>query len=555
MDSQLIVDVNSLSGSAQIALLEDGNLVEMRTQHSKSLFSVGNIYLGQVRKVKENINAAFVDIGSKKQGFLPLKDLGQHYPFMVQQVKQLLKENRGKVATGAELLEQFAWVGPSSAEEVAKLPGKHDSIANHVKVGQYILVKIEREPYSNKGPTLTGMLSIAGHFMVLLPFANKVHISSRIENREEAQRLQRLVQSIIPKGMGVIIRTAAQGKKSSVLHAELQSLIDSWQNCLIQLCHASMTPQLILGELNSSAALLRDNLNESYSSIWVNNRQVYDELRAYLATIAPENVEKVKFYNVQRVPIFDHFDVTKQIKRLLGKTVMFHKGSYLIIQHPEAFHVIDVNSGSGAKRAGTPEETAFEVNLAACDEIARQLRLRDMGGIIVIDFIDMNKSEHRRKILERMQELMKNDKVTHKVIPITEVGLMQITRQRQRPEQRVNTMETCPCCGGTGKVESTLMLEDEITNKVIDLCLQHKGAKYDIRVHPFVEAYFNRGLFSLRHKLNMQYGGRFRFVADSSLPLMSYHIYDREGNEIDGFASDPFDEEEPTTPFADDNEG
>ena len=222
--------MNSLSGSAQIALLEDGNLVEMRTQHSKSLFSVGNIYLGQVRKVKENINAAFVDIGSKKQGFLPLKDLGQHYPFMVQQVKQLLKENRGKVATGAELLEQFAWVGPSSAEEVAKLPGKHDSIANHVKVGQYILVKIEREPYSNKGPTLTGMLSIAGHFMVLLPFANKVHISSRIENREEAQRLQRLVQSIIPKGMGVIIRTAAQGKKSSVLHAELQSLIDSWQN-------------------------------------------------------------------------------------------------------------------------------------------------------------------------------------------------------------------------------------------------------------------------------------------------------------------------------------
>ena len=392
---------------------------------------------------------------------------------MVQQVKQLLKDHRGKTPSGAELLEQFAWVGPTSAEEAAKLPGKHDPIAKHVKVGQYILVKIEREPYSNKGPTLTGVLSIAGHFMVLLPFANKVHLSSRIENREEAQRLQRLVQSIVPRGMGVIIRTAAQGKKSSVLHAELQSLIDSWQNCLIQLCHASMTPQLILGELNSSAALLRDNLNESYSNIWVNSRQVYDELRAYLATIAPENVEKVKFYSAQRVPIFDHFDVTKQIKRLLGKTVMFHKGSYLIIQHPEAFHVIDVNSGSGAKRAGTPEETAFEVNLAACDEIARQLRLRDMGGIIVIDFIDMSKSEHRRKILERMQELMKKDKVTHKVIPITEVGLMQITRQRMRPEQRIDTMETCPCCGGTGKVESTLMLEDEVTNKVFYLCLLH----------------------------------------------------------------------------------
>jgi len=547
LNSQLIVDVNTLSGSAQIALLEDGNLVEVRTQQSGSLFAVGNIYLGQVRKVKENINAAFVDIGAKKQGFLPLKDLGQHYPFMVQQVKQVLKEGaKGKSIDAASLVAQFTWNGPASAEEAASLPGKHDPIAEHVKVGQFVLIKIEREPYSNKGPTLTGQLSIAGHFMVLLPFSEKVHVSSRIEDKEEAKRLQRLVQSILPKGVGVIIRTAAQGKKASVLHAELTSLLESWQSCLLQLSHSSMTPQLLLSELNSSVALLRDNLDDSYSNIWVNSRQMYEELRKYLISIAPENAEKVKYYNSQRVPIFDHFDVTKQMKRLLGKTVMFHKGSYLIIQHPEAFHVIDVNSGSGAKHASTPEATAFEVNLAACDEIVRQLRLRDMGGIIVIDFIDMSKGEHRRKIYERMQELMQNDKVTHKVLPITDFGLMQITRQRQRPEQRMDTMESCPCCGGTGKVESTLMLEDEITNKIIDLCLRHKGAKYDIRVHPFVEAYFNRGILSKARKLNLQYGGRFRFVADSSYPLMSYHVFDREGNEIDNLAarSDEFATEE-----------
>ena len=547
MNSQLIVDVNTLSGSAQIALLEDGNLVEVRTQQSGSLFAVGNIYLGQVRKVKENINAAFVDIGAKKQGFLPLKDLGQHYPFMVQQVKQVLKEGaKGKSTDATSLVAQFTWNGPTSAEEAASLPGKHDPIAEHVKIGQFVLVKIEREPYSNKGPTLTGQLSIAGHFMVLLPFSEKVHVSSRIEDKEEAKRLQRLVQSILPKGVGVIIRTAAQGKKASVLHAELTSLLESWQSCLLQLSHSSMTPQLLLSELNSSVALLRDNLDDSYSNIWVNSRQMYEELRKYLISIAPENAEKVKYYNSQRVPIFDHFDVTKQMKRLLGKTVMFHKGSYLIIQHPEAFHVIDVNSGSGAKHASTPEATAFEVNLAACDEIVRQLRLRDMGGIIVIDFIDMSKGEHRRKIYERMQELMQNDKVTHKVLPITDFGLMQITRQRQRPEQRMDTMESCPCCGGTGKVESTLMLEDEITNKIIDLCLRHKGAKYDIRVHPFVEAYFNRGILSKARKLNLQYGGRFRFVADSSYPLMSYHVFDREGNEIDNLAarSDEFATEE-----------
>ena len=318
---------------------------------------------------------------------------------MVQQVKQVLKEGaKGKSIDAASLVAQFTWNGPASAEEAASLPGKHDPIAEHVKVGQFVLIKIEREPYSNKGPTLTGQLSIAGHFMVLLPFSEKVHVSSRIEDKEEAKRLQRLVQSILPKGVGVIIRTAAQGKKASVLHAELTSLLESWQSCLLQLSHSSMTPQLLLSELNSSVALLRDNLDDSYSNIWVNSRQMYEELRKYLISIAPENAEKVKYYNSQRVPIFDHFDVTKQMKRLLGKTVMFHKGSYLIIQHPEAFHVIDVNSGSGAKHASTPEATAFEVNLAACDEIVRQLRLRDMGGIIVIDFIDMSKGEHRRNL-------------------------------------------------------------------------------------------------------------------------------------------------------------
>lgn len=542
MNSQLIVDVDTQSGSARIVLLEDGNLVEVRTQHSGALLAMGNIYLGQVRRVKENINAAFVDIGAQKQGFLPLKDIGTHYPFMLQKVKQVLKDGaKGKYAQVDELVEQFTWNGPNSEEEAASLPRKNDTITEHVKVGQLILVKIEREPYSSKGPTLTGQLSIAGHFMVLLPFSKKVHVSSRIEDKEEGKRLHRLVQSILPKGVGVIIRTAAQGKKASVLHAELSSLYESWKSCLQHLMYSNMTPQLLLSELNSSVALLRDNLDESYSSIWVNSRQMYEELREYMATIAPENAEKVKFYNSQRVPILDHFDVTKQMKRLLGKTVMFHKGSYLIIQHPEAFHVIDVNSGKGAKHANTPEDTAVEVNLAACDEIVRQLRLRDMGGIIVIDFIDMAKAEHRRMIYERVKELMLNDKVTHKVLPITDFGLMQITRQRQRPEQRMDTQESCPYCGGTGKVESTLMLEDEIKNKLMDLCAERKGIKYDVRVHPFIEAYFNRGILSIARKFNIQNKAHFRFIADSSYPLTSFHIFDREGNEVN--AVDSFDDD------------
>lgn len=533
MTSQLIIDVNKRSGEVRIALLEDGQLIEYRTQKQNAECSVGDIYLGQVRKVMQNHNAAFVNIGYKKEGFLHIKDLGPHYNFMIKQVRQTLRDKgKNKQQQPYDLTQRFTFnpPDPKDKKETPAVPEKDSKITDFVKNSQAILVQIAREPYSNKGPSLTTEISLAGRNLVLLPFSARVHISSKLSSREEGARLRRLLQSILPKGYGVIVRTAAEGKKVETLNTELSELVQRWQTCLENLTKANNTPCLLLSELSSPSALIRDNLDGSYSSIQVNDRDLYNEIRTYLGSIAPQEADIVKLYTSNKVPIFDQFDVTKQVKRLLGQTVVFHKGSYLIIQHPEAFHVIDVNSGSGAKNAETPEETALEVNLAACDEIARQLRLRDMGGIIVIDFIDMASSANRQQVYERMRANMQSDKVTHKILELTDFGLMQITRQRHRPQETVDTSEKCPCCAGTGKVESSVVLEDEIERHLTLLVQEKKYKTIEVRTHPFIAAYYNKGFFSPRKALAIRLQCRIKFTPISSYKMLEYNFFDTRGN-------------------------
>ena len=539
MNSQLIIDVNNRSGESRIALLEDAQLVEYRSVTKQDTISVGDIYLGVVRRVMPNHNAAFVDIGQQKEGFLHIKDLGPHYSTMVQGVRRALQG--GKRTRGGGGRKEAASAEPTTTETQSQLtstapseqplPEKNGKIADFVKSGQVILVQVVREPFSNKGPSLTTEISLAGRNLVLLPYSTRVMMSSKISTREEVTRLRRILASILPQGFGVIVRTAAEGKGVEALNNELQSLLARWEHCLAQLSEHPKPPLLLLGEIKSASAILRDNLNGSYSSIQVNDKALYQELRTYLTAVAPQEAEIVKLYNSPRVPIFDNFDVTKQLKRLLGQTVFFHKGSYLIIQHPEAFHVIDVNSGSGAKHAGSPEETALEVNLAACDEIARQLRLRDMGGIIVIDFIDMAQSANRKQVYEKMRQLMAKDRVTHRILEITDFGLMQITRQRHRPEQRIDTSEACPCCAGSGRVESTLVLEDEIERKLAVVAEAVHGP-VTLRAHPFVAAYYNKGLLSRRRKVSRQLGCKLSVQADTSCNMLDYKFYDSAGNRI-----------------------
>lgn len=565
MESQLVIDVNNRSGEARIALLEGGELVEYRTQRRNAEFSMGDIYLGVVRRVRDNHNAAFVDVGSPREGFLHMKEVADHYTFMVGVVGSFLRgevtgrvgargrgKGKGRGSEGsssdavsesdsvmAEALSRFHFTaeGEGEGRGGARIRKKAQRISSIVKPNQVVLVQVARESIGTKGPSLTTDISVAGHTLVLLPFGDRVHVSTRITNRNESERLRRLVQSILPQGYGVIVRTAAEGKKVETLHLELEDLLHRWRECVGKLMQKGNIPRLLLNEMSNSVAALRDNLNTDYSSVQVNDKDFYTELRDYLASIAPQRADCVKLYQSARVPIFDHFGVTRQLKRLLGRTVPFHGGSYLIVEHTEALHVIDVNSGRGARKADTPEETAFEVNRAACEEISRQLRLRDMGGIIVLDLIDMSDAKHREQILKHMRELMKRDRVTHKILPITEFGLMQITRQRVRVEQDIDTSEHCPCCGGTGRVESTVLLEEEIEERLKQMVEEGGYKRIEVRVHPYVAAYFNQGLYNThRQKMGRRVGCSLTFKAVASYNMLEYRFFTTKGEELTRYA-------------------
>ncbi len=408
---------------------------------------------------------------------------------------------------------------------------KEGSITDVLKVGQEILVQIAKEPISTKGPRLTAEISFAGRFMVLIPFINRVSVSQKIKSREERARLRQLVQSIKPKNYGVIIRTNAEGKRVADLDAELKVLVKRWEDNIGKI-QKTKAPSLIYEETGRTVALLRDIFSPSFEQIHVNERDVSKQIADYVKLIAPERKNVVREYR-GALPILDNFGVTKQVKSLFGKTVTFKNGAYLIIEHTEALHVIDVNSGNRNRSKLGQEESAFEVNLAAAEEVARQLRLRDMGGIIVIDFIDMNKGEHRNKLYSKMQELMSKDRAKHNILPLSKFGIMQITRQRVRPEMEVATSEVCPTCFGKGKIKSSILFTDTLEGKIDYLVKKLKVKKFSLHIHPYVAAYVQQGLFSLKYRWRKKFNAGIRIIPDQNLGFLQYVFYDKDGNEID----------------------
>ncbi|MDD3196023.1 MAG: Rne/Rng family ribonuclease, partial [Paludibacter sp.] len=366
MNSEFVVDVQS--SEISIALLENKRLVEFNRESREASFAVGNIYLGKVKKLMPGLNAAFVDVGFEKDAFLHYLDLGSNFNTLHNFTTQVLSDRKKA----------------PSMQKVKHLPeiDKNGAIGDILTPGQEILVQVAKEPISTKGPRLTAEISIAGRFLVLIPFADKVSVSSKIETEEERIRLKQLIQSIKPKGFGVIVRTVAENKRVAELDNELKILVKRWEEACQKLQH-SKGISLILEELGRTVGIIRDLFNANYNNIFVNDQEIYTEVKDYVELIAPEKKDIVKLYK-DDTPIFDHFGITKQIKSAFGKTVSFKSGAYLIIEHTEALHVIDVNSGNRSKLATGQEGNALEVNLAAADEIARQLRLRDMGGIIEI---------------------------------------------------------------------------------------------------------------------------------------------------------------------------
>ncbi len=513
MNKELIINVTS--NEITIALLEDKQLVELNKEKCKTGFAVGDIYLGKVRKIMPGLNAAFVSIGHEKDAFIHYLDLGPQFAALHKLTAQLTGNKKAPKFENLKLDQPM---------------GKKGKISGQIQSGQSIVVQIAKEAISTKGPRLTSDISLAGRHVVLIPFSNKVNISQKIRSNEEKRRLKKIVDKVLPHNYGVIIRTAAMGKSDADLENDITSLVQRWEASLAKLRNAQ-PPMLLLNEMNRATSIIRDLLNGSFSSIVVDDKAMYEEIREYIKTIAPEKEKIVRLYR-GKTPIFDNYDISKQIKGLFAKYVSLKKGAYLIVEHTEAMHVVDVNSGNRAKVEDDQERTAMEVNLAAAAEISRQLRLRDMGGIIVIDFIDLHKAENRNLLHDTMQKLMSTDRAKHTILPVSKFGLMQITRQRVRPEAIAEETETCPTCGGTGTIAPTVLLDQQIENKVAYFIGERKLKYIKLRVSPYVAAYLRKGFPSRRLRWMLKYHSRIKIATDQSTGIVETKFFDREDNEL-----------------------
>ncbi|WP_314313316.1 Rne/Rng family ribonuclease [Hoylesella marshii] len=516
MTSEVVIDVRDKEIS--IALLEDKRLVEYQNEPRSASFSVGNIYVAKVKKLMPGLNASFVDVGYERDAFLHYLDLGGQFNSYGKYLKQ--------VEADRKKLYPFS--------KATRLPDlkKDGSVTQTLTIGQEVLVQVVKEPISTKGPRLTCELSFAGRYLVLIPFNDKVSVSSKIKSGEERARLKQLIHSIKPKNFGIIVRTVAEGRRVAELDTELKVLLKRWDDAIAKVQKTQKRPQLIFEETGRTVAMLRDLFDPTYENIYINNEEVFNEVKQYVTLIAPEKAAIVKQYT-GNVPIFDNFNITKQIKSGFGKAVNYKHGAYLIIEHTEALHVVDVNSGNRTRSENGQEANALEVNLGAADELARQLRLRDMGGIIVVDFIDMNVAEDRQLLYERMCKNMQKDRARHNILPLSKFGLMQITRQRVRPAMDVNVDETCPTCFGKGKIKSSFLFTDQLEGKIDHLVNKIGITKFYLHVHPYVAAYINQGLVSLKRKWQLRYGWGVHIIPSQKLAFLQYEFYDSKKEFID----------------------
>lgn len=511
MEKELII--KSKSSGVDIALLEDRKLAELHHENDDVQFAVGDIYLGKVRKLMPGLNAAFVDVGYERDAFLHYSDLSPHIRSLLKFTRMCGKNDKKKVDFANFKLEPTILKTGKITDVLNKRPN--------------LLVQILKEPISTKGPRLTCEISLPGRFVVITPFNDMVAVSKKITSSDERKRLKKTVEAIRPKNFGVIIRTAAEGKTTAELHNDLLELKETWDT-IHENVKGATPPARVLTEQDRTTSILRDLLNESFNRVVVNDKGVFNEVKGYIQKVAPKKKDIVSYYHDDG--IFDRYGVTRQIKQSFGTTVNLNSGVYLIIEHTEALHVIDVNSGHKSS-SNNQEENALASNLEAAKEIARQLRLRDLGGIIIVDFIDMKLPEHRKQVYKSMLDFMSSDRARHSILSISRFGLMQITRQRVRPELEISTSELCPTCHGTGKVGPSIIIADEIERKIKHL-IKNNYKKLKLHVNPILYAYLKKGVYNRQWKWFLSMGQWIHLISDTSCHLIDYHFLDENGDEI-----------------------
>ncbi|MFK5957336.1 MAG: ribonuclease E/G [Lutibacter sp.] len=515
MKTELIIRSNS--SDIDFALLKDGKLIALNKETNGNKFSVGDIFLAKIGKVLSGLNASFVNVGYEKDGFLHYQDLGA----------QLLSLNKFIKGISTGKIKDYTLNNFQLEKDI----DKYGNIVDTLKTGQNSLVQIVKEPISTKGPRMSSEISIAGRYMVLVPFSERVSVSQKITDLQEKERLKRLVKSIKPKGFGVIIRTVAVNKKVAELDRDIQNSLERWVAMCkkIKTVKAPQTPIKVLSELNRASSILRDLFNDSFTNIVTNDEVLYVEIKEYLQEIAPKKESIVNLYK-SKVPIFEKFGIERQIKTSFGRTVSMSKGAYLVIEHTEALHVIDVNSGNRSNKALSQADTALEVNLISASEVARQLQLRDMGGIIVVDFIDMHTAEHRQKLYDHLKAEMAFDRTKHKILPPTKFGLIQITRQRVRPEMVIKTQEPNP--SGSGEVEAPIVLLDTIEAELDNRITYKKHKKITLNVHPFIAAYLKKGIPSIQQRWFAKYKKWIKILPRDAYQYLRFDFTNENGEII-----------------------
>ncbi|QDP84483.1 ribonuclease E/G [Chryseobacterium sp. SNU WT5] len=507
---------------SKIALLEDGRLFELHEQEDKSDFVVGDLFIGKVKKLAPNLNAAFVSIGYEKDAFLHYQDLGPQFLTY----KKFLHDTVTNKQQNSSL-KNF---------EIQKEINKNGTVDKVLAKDDSVILQITKEPISTKGPRISTQISLTGRFLVLIPFDKSVSISKKIGNPEEKERLKTLIESIKPEGFGVIIRTVAEGKKVAELHNDMNQLIQKWETTFKNL-QKNKVPSKVLSEEDKASSILRDNFNADFVSIICDDEQMVDDMRNYIEVIAPERKNIVQFYD-KPIPLMEYYNVEKQLKQSFGKHVNIpsSKGAYLVIEHTEALHVIDVNSGNNlSSGAGASnKEHALHVNIMAATEIARQLRLRDMGGIIVVDFIDMINADHRKELYDHFKEEMNRDKARHKILPPSKFGLIQLTRQRTRPEKVIKTKEDNPNIDG--EILAPIVVVERMEEVIRNIIQVEKG-KIFLHVHPFVEAYLTKGLMSIQAKWFLKYKKWVTIIPRDSFKYLEYKLVNSKKEELSSYSN------------------
>lgn len=513
MGNELIIDAGKTL--SRIAFLQDERLEQLHYEDYSDGLGVGDIYLARVVSVKESLNGAFLDIGYRQNAFLHYSDLGPNINVLKKIVQHIC--NRKQLLNVWDLDLNLSGEGGNS-------------ISERLKPNELVMVQILKEPIYNKGPRLTCNISIVGNLLILIPLSNQINISKKITQNSERKRLDDIMAVLKPKNMGVIVRTLSKNKNSADIEKDLRYIRQKWDKALKNLKHIQK-PGKLMGEDARLNSLIRDLLGQGLDRITVSSKEIYQQLQDEFQDVMP-NYKKVSRLYKGRIPVFEFYGIEKKIKALFGKRVLLPSGGSIVIEHTEAMHVIDVNSGHTPQASNDQETTAVLVNQEAVQEITRQLKLRDMGGIICVDFIDMRSRGNREKIEVLMNQALKNDHAITTVLRISRFGIMQLTRQRTRPQLNIKTKEQCPTCNGTGSITASIIVSDQIEYN-LDYLLTKQNEKYLLlKVHPYLQAYFTKGIFSIQNKWVFKYKKWIPVLKDSSLALNEFRFYDRSHNII-----------------------